>query len=598
MRGVGGPMGYSFLYGVCAALLSASFVFGFAHSAEARKRRPEQPRAAAKEPKGLEKPTQPLLLVVSIPRQRVTVYGGNEKIAEAPVSTGQRGFPTPTGVFTLLQKNRTHFSNLYGGAPMPFMQRVTWSGVALHAGVLPGYPASHGCIRLPYTFARDLFGLTALGARVIITRDEITPAEVVHGKLIAPLPSQTALGEAGPTRTAEAETIEVATTDSGVEPGDTGLLGSMSRIAAVAAGTVRPRTQEEATALRAAELAGHEHAVTAAQAGLKEAQARLEAADAALRAAQTEVKPARIAAEKLGGAAKKAEWRMEAARERLDDLMKAAERRPTPRNLEALAENRTALEETIRAVEAEAAPARSGAGDAARDLEGRVAVAEAKGAERSAAAQAVKAAVVAIKTAEQNLLKAKRAMARRDLPISIFVSRKAGRLYVRQGQEPIAEAPVTIAEAGQLIGTHIFTAIDTASGGSALRWSGVTIPTRVSLDAAKSTKKRKGEKAAVPEEAPAALPLAPPDVQTANAALDRVTFPAETHDLLRELVKPGSSLVISDYEISNETGKYTDFIILTKHPEDPARAKTRSAPRYSSRPAPRRYRRPPPTFFW
>ena len=99
--------------------------------------------------------------------------------------------PTPTGIFSILEKNRYHYSNLYGGAPMPFMQRVTNSGVAMHAGDLPGYPASHGCIRLPYSFARSLFGITDVGARVIISNEDLTPAEFNSPRLIAPLPPDT-----------------------------------------------------------------------------------------------------------------------------------------------------------------------------------------------------------------------------------------------------------------------------------------------------------------------------------------------------------------------------------------------------------------------
>ena len=90
------------------------------------------------------------LIVVSIPKQRISVYGAGGFTAQSAVSTGTAGFPTPTGVFSVIQKNRYHRSNIYSGAPMPFMQRITWSGVAMHAGVLPGYPASHGCIRLTH----------------------------------------------------------------------------------------------------------------------------------------------------------------------------------------------------------------------------------------------------------------------------------------------------------------------------------------------------------------------------------------------------------------------------------------------------------------
>jgi hypothetical protein len=108
-------------------------------------------------------------LHVSIAEQKLYVYRGGRLVAVSTVSTGMAGHRTPTGNFTVLQKHQWHRSNLYSNAPMPFMQRLTWGGIALHAGENPGRPASHGCIRLPYAFARRLFGETALGTRVSMT---------------------------------------------------------------------------------------------------------------------------------------------------------------------------------------------------------------------------------------------------------------------------------------------------------------------------------------------------------------------------------------------------------------------------------------------
>ena len=97
------------------------------------------------------------------------MYRNGIRIGMSPVSTGKPGYETPTGVFTILQKHREHYSNRYDNAPMPYMQRLTWDGIALHAGQLPGYPASHGCIRLPYAFSERLFGITARGMTVVVT---------------------------------------------------------------------------------------------------------------------------------------------------------------------------------------------------------------------------------------------------------------------------------------------------------------------------------------------------------------------------------------------------------------------------------------------
>src|SRR3974377_796244 len=125
----------------------------------------------------------PLIISVSIQKQQVKVYDANGFFAEAPVSTGMAGHPTPMGVFSVIEKDRYHHSNIYSGAPMPFMQRITWGGVALHAGVLPGYPASHGCIRMPEAFAVKMWGWTKMGARVIVTPGELEPTHFAHALL-------------------------------------------------------------------------------------------------------------------------------------------------------------------------------------------------------------------------------------------------------------------------------------------------------------------------------------------------------------------------------------------------------------------------------
>lgn len=124
-----------------------------------------------------------LTVVISIDKQRLTLYSDGQPIAQSRVSTGTASHPTPTGVFSVIQKDRWHRSNLYYNAPMYYMQRITWSGVAMHQGIVPNYPASHGCIRLPEAFARQMWGITKLGARVVIARGEVTPASFAHERL-------------------------------------------------------------------------------------------------------------------------------------------------------------------------------------------------------------------------------------------------------------------------------------------------------------------------------------------------------------------------------------------------------------------------------
>jgi lipoprotein-anchoring transpeptidase ErfK/SrfK len=133
-------------------------------------------------------PKGPLQIVVSIADQRVTLYSNGARVAQGPVSTGVPGRPTPTGVFSIIQKDRFHHSNLYSNAPMPYMERITWSGVALHEGPLPGYPASHGCIRMTHDFAARLWQVARIGVRVIVARNDVLPADFAHPRLFGPKP--------------------------------------------------------------------------------------------------------------------------------------------------------------------------------------------------------------------------------------------------------------------------------------------------------------------------------------------------------------------------------------------------------------------------
>ena len=126
----------------------------------------------------------PVAIVVSLPDQLVYVYRDGIRIGVSTCATGRPGHATPTGVFTILQKDKTHHSSLYNDASMPFTERLTWSGVALHAGNLPGYPDSHGCVHLPLEFSKLLFGVTQLGTPVIIADAATAPAEVLHPGLL------------------------------------------------------------------------------------------------------------------------------------------------------------------------------------------------------------------------------------------------------------------------------------------------------------------------------------------------------------------------------------------------------------------------------
>jgi len=136
-------------------------------------------------------PAGPIVVVVSLTEQRAYIYRNGVEIGVTTVSTGKPGHETPTGVFTILQKDKDHHSSKYNNAAMPYQQRLTWGGVALHAGGLPGYPESHGCVHLPSKFAEDLFGATHMGMTVVVVNDRTAPLDVAHPAALAPVDAGT-----------------------------------------------------------------------------------------------------------------------------------------------------------------------------------------------------------------------------------------------------------------------------------------------------------------------------------------------------------------------------------------------------------------------
>jgi hypothetical protein len=299
---------------------------------------------------------------------------------------------------------------------MPYMQRITWSGVALHAGVLPGYPASHGCIRLPPEFAIRLWGMTRLGARVVVTRNDVTPFEIDHPRLaaLALPPSDVAAGAVG---------VPV------VHDGD---------------GTAHAT----ASSLPIERVAGDDRPV--------------------------ELRPALDVQGPFGP------------------------------------------EEPVPLPQARPADAAMRAG-----------------------------------------------------PISLFVSRKEGKLFVRKGFEPIFDVPVTIARREVPLGTHVFTAAHRPDGADGLRWLAVSIldrpvaqPEPVKGHPIAQPEPGKGKPHAAREEK-SAEPSAESLRRAATEALDRIVLPQDALDRIIPLVTPGASLTIADQGLGGETGKETDFIVVT-----------------------------------
>ncbi len=519
--------------------------------------------AAAKPIKG------PLVLTVSLAQQRVTVHDIDGPIAEAPISSGQPAFPTLTGVFSILEKSVVHHSNLYDGAPMPNMQRLTWSGTAMHAGHLPGYPASHGCIRLPYNFSKKLYGMTKLGTRVIVTRDALSPAPIKHANLITPLPPETdlvstgALGEkagspATPTKVAENVDYESVRSLSLISP---------------AAAAETPLTDVPAVnnarsqyrAARAAELAKLEADLKAAEAEKTEAEALAKRAAAYVESAKAEAAKARAEAERRIEQSKKLDQAWLQSNRALEAHARKFSGAPQPTGeiMQKAIANEMELEAKTAALADEAQVARLDAERAeiarsAAESNILVAVKAAK----SSGVRLTKANS-AIRSANAALESFRKAQSLRKHPVSVFISRSTKRLYVRQAYEPIFDVPVTIDEPDALIGTHVFTALEYLNDASDMRWSVVSIPTPAnakldSKDKSKKNAKNAQKEVSVPM---AVVPGRPP---TATSALDRITIPDDARERIADVLKPGSSIIISDYGISHQTGKYTDFIILTR----------------------------------
>jgi hypothetical protein len=439
---------------------------------------PRRERAEAKKEVGFgELPKGPLQIVVSIDHQRVTLFSNGVRVAQGPVSTGVPGHPTPMGVFSVIEKDRYHRSNLYSNAPMPFMQRITWSGVALHEGVLPGYPASHGCIRMSRDFAQKLWPTTELGARVIIARGELAPVDFEHPKLFVPKPKP------------EPQVAGNATTDG----------HNVAQIAVAPATT--PGARDDATTARAA-------------------TDERENAESTTPSSQP-MKPA----EDVKAAA---------------SMQSAEVSDPTPKVILA--------EESLRPADAPAPLAPAGPGDtSAQPRPPEFAPAGNDMIKPAPTIDPVKPNAPRLRSADQP--------AKRSGQVAVFVSRKEKKIFVRQGFVPLFDVPVVIEEPDQPLGTHVFTAMEVTDKG--MRWNLMTIPTDPSAPVEQRESRKKPKEPSRP-----AVQIKSPS--TAAEALDRIQMPKDAVDRISELLIPGSSLLIADEGLGRETGRYTEFIVLSQ----------------------------------
>jgi lipoprotein-anchoring transpeptidase ErfK/SrfK len=466
---------------------------------------------------------RPLFAVVSLADQRVSIYNHHGLVARSVVSTGMAGHRTPTGIFTIIGRERYHHSNIYSGAPMPFMQRITWSGVAMHLGVVPGYPASHGCIRLPSRFAAELWGLTKIGERVVIAPRDTAPAEFADALL--PVPKMQADPNAPDESAAADGGIVTGTTSSGEEVVQ--VASTLGEAQAAAAPSPAPRKLLNPIEFAAA------YKVKAAAESAKAAKAAKDAFDDA----SAKTAEARRAVSEL----KAAEQAKAAADAKVASAAKAL--------ADAVPEAKAAADAAKAAADAELAAA-------------EIKLNEARASEPDKTAQSFQAVRLwkeATAVAASALAESKKA-ARRSSPVSVLVSKKDQRVYVRQGLAPLLDAPASVRDPDAALGTHVYIASAAHDDGSSLKWSVISMPKQsgASEKAAASRKKLSREE----KPAPAA---APRPASSPAEALERIEIPAEVRERISELLWTGGSLIITDQPLSGETSdEGTDLVVTMR----------------------------------
>ncbi len=571
--------------------------------------RPQKPRRRqAKKIEAPEKesskPQGPLILAISIEKQKLRIYDANGFFAETPISTGMQGHPTPMGVFSVIQKQKLHHSNIYSGAPMPYMQRITWSGVAIHAGVLPGYPASHGCIRMPVAFAVKMWNWTKMGARVVVTPGEMTPSNFSHPLLATQkaVPQPTAANEP------EADAPPAAKADKGAEPEIKPAISEASlelrstvghhdgvKPAVDEASAATPLRDQTHTADASGDMPASKTAVTMSDAAPSGGSGPSTVPDTASvkadDAPNADVKPETARPEAEPGTAKRDET---ASSEAKPDETKPAEAATADIKSADIKPDETEASDTAGKNPDQASPQpseeaakveMSATGSVkAEDKAGATKV-EAKADEIKIEPQkadapkssekpdtSVKAATdtgssVPVKK-DQNRLPdiAKPAAPKPDLAapkhagyIAVLISRKDSKLYVRQNFAPLFEVPITIAPSDRPLGTHVFTAQVDKDDANVLRWSVVSLP----IPARHAERRDEDERVSRRRRIAGAVEMKPLPVPDSPAeALDRLSIPADAMARIVDALSTGSSIIVSDQGIAaGETGEGTDFIV-------------------------------------
>ena len=460
-----------------------------------RQAKKEKAVVAAKETAA--KPQGALVIDVSINKQQVKIYDANGFFAEAPVSTGMKGHPTPMGVFSVIQKQKWHRSNIYSGAPMPYMQRITWSGIAMHAGVLPGYPASHGCIRMPEAFAVKMYNWTRMGARVLVTPGEVSPASFSHSLLPG---------------------MKVQPQVSADAAGDVPLGAKADKAAANRA----PEIVETKLELRPS--VGHGDAAPPDDASVSE---KTRTADAS----------GHLPADKPLAAMSDAAPPKEDATVDLAPTKSAADK-PVPKAEGVAAAPEKSAETKPDQAQGAAAPKAAGTADAAPDAKK----------DETRQPDIAKAAA------------AKAEAAKRAGQIAVFISRKDSKLYVRQNFAPLFDSPVTIAPSDRPLGTHVFTAEIDKTDANIVHWSVVSLPVSArSLlheEEPRSTMRRKGAKAEPVEAKP--TPAVDSPAEALDRITIPADVMAK---ITEALTTGSSIIVSDQSIKQGETGEDTDFIV-------------------------------------
>lgn len=493
--------------------------------AATRKARPAPP---PKEAVAAREAGEPIMAIVSIKSQQVILYDADGWILRAPVSTGTTGRETPAGVFAVVEKEMEHYSSMYDDASMPHMQRITWNGIALHGGPLPGYAASHGCVRMPYGFAEGLYDKTRIGMRVIISPNDAVPVEFSHPALFVPDADAIAAAPARAMPLAR-EAAEAAMAADEAKRAAT----AAAREAASLAASLRKLESLKKNA--DAQLAFAHKAFAAADQAKARAEERQQkaAAKAGELATQIETAAAANDAAQTNDEAAKA---METASLRKLEALKAragAELALADKALAAADQAKARAEERQRKATAKAA-------ELATQLDTARSDSQVKAAAAAAAKETVKAAQIRKAETAKAALDARLAFE----PVSVYISRATQKLYVRRNTHKPApdgggevfdtsiEVPVTIRDPDMPIGTHVFTAM--ARNDAGLRWTAVTID----------------------------------DGDDARDALDRITIPQDVLDRIAPTALPRSSIIISDEPLSQETNYRTEFVaVLSDQPQ-------------------------------